>query len=280
VFTLAIETAERRNGVLKSRTSAFHLIDLAGSERQKSTGATGDRLREASQINKSLSSLAGVIGALVDIAQGKTRHVHYRDSKLTYLLRDSLGGNSKTSVVATVSPSDECYPETLATLKFAESAKLIKNKAVINENTTGSVAQMQAEIKALRSQLVELRCTWPPRSTAPRAHPHDTLATPSPHSLCAQRSHVLARLPRQLPAKGRWQTMCCRCPRCLRRQLGWWTPQQPRRWALRCWARGSGWPAAWCRRPVQRQGRTPPPARPRRWRRQPTQQSGLSTWLA
>jgi kinesin family protein 15 len=126
VFTLTLEAQEKKNGVLKSRLSAFHLIDLAGSERQKSTGTTGERLREASQINKSLSSLAGVIGALVDIAQGKQRHVHYRDSKLTHLLRDSLGGNSKTSLIATVSPTDDCYPETLATLKFAESAKLVR----------------------------------------------------------------------------------------------------------------------------------------------------------
>jgi len=129
VFTLCVETAERagRGGeAIRSRTAMFHLIDLAGSERQKATGATGERLKEASQINKSLSSLAGVIGALVDIAGGRSRHVHYRDSKLTYLLRDSLGGNAKTSIIATVSPADDCYPETLATLKFAETAKLVR----------------------------------------------------------------------------------------------------------------------------------------------------------
>lgn len=82
VFTLRLEMVERRaNGATKTKTSAFHLIDLAGSERQKSTGAVGERLREASGINKSLSSLAGVISALVDVASGKSRHVHYRDSK-------------------------------------------------------------------------------------------------------------------------------------------------------------------------------------------------------
>lgn len=127
VFTLTVETQEKKNGRLTSRFASFHLIDLAGSERQKSTGAMGDRLKEASQINKSLSSLAGVIAALVDVAQGKQRHVHYRDSKLTHLLRDSLGGNSKTCLIATVSPTDDCYPETLATLKFAESAKLVSS---------------------------------------------------------------------------------------------------------------------------------------------------------
>lgn len=160
VFTLSMETAERTQGgaAMRARTASFHLIDLAGSERQKSACTSGERLKEASQINKSLSALACVIGALVDIAAGKARHVHYRDSKLTYLLRDSLGGNARTSIVATVHSSDECYPETLATLKFAETAKLVTNRAVINENTTGTVCQLQAEIRTLRSELSEYKC--------------------------------------------------------------------------------------------------------------------------
>jgi kinesin family member 15 len=162
VFTLTLEVSEKTKGgeAMKSRSSQFHLIDLAGSERQKSTGATGDRLKEASQINKSLSCLAGVIGSLVDIANGKSRHVSYRDSKLTHLLKDSLGGNAKTSIIATVSPGDDCFPETLATLKFAETAKLVKNKAVVNENFTGSVQQLQAEIKSLRAELGEMKCKF------------------------------------------------------------------------------------------------------------------------
>ena len=160
VFTLSMETAERTQGgaAMRARAASFHLIDLAGSERQKSACTSGERLKEASQINKSLSALAGVIGALVDIAAGKARHVHYRDSKLTHLLRDSLGGNARTSIVATVHPSDDCYPETLATLKFAETAKLVTNRAVINENTTGTVCQLQAEIRALRGELSEYKC--------------------------------------------------------------------------------------------------------------------------
>jgi kinesin family protein 15 len=90
-------------------------------------------------INKSLSALGNVINSLVDISEGKSRHVHYRDSKLTFLLRDSLGGNSKTLIIANVSPSSSCQGETLSTLKFAQRAKLIKNKAVINEDSSGTI---------------------------------------------------------------------------------------------------------------------------------------------
>ena len=87
-------------------------------------------MRQASNINKSLSALGNVIHALSDVAAGKQRHVHYRDSKLTFLLRDSLGGNSRTFVIATVSPVAACFDETLSTLKFARSAKKIRNVVV------------------------------------------------------------------------------------------------------------------------------------------------------
>ena len=87
------------------KSSRFHIIDLAGSERSKATNAVGERLKEAGMINKSLTALGIVINSLVDISEGKTRHVHYRDSKLTFLLRDSLGGNSRTQMIACVSPS-------------------------------------------------------------------------------------------------------------------------------------------------------------------------------
>ena len=96
VFQLHIQTAEEHEGVSTHRSARFSMVDLAGSERQKDTNATGDRLKEASQINKSLSALGNVINALADVStNGTRRHVHYRDSKLTFLLRDSLGGNSK-----------------------------------------------------------------------------------------------------------------------------------------------------------------------------------------
>lgn len=103
-------------------------------------------------INKSLTCLGHVINALSDLEKGRERHVHYRDSKLTFLLRDSWGGNSKTCLVATVSPSAASMAETLSTLKFAQRAKMIKNKAVVNENTNGTIAALQAEIERLRSE--------------------------------------------------------------------------------------------------------------------------------
>ena len=99
-------------------------MDLAGSERQSKTHATGDRLKEANKINLSLSALGNVISALVD---GKTHHIPYRDSKLTRLLQDSLGGNTKTIMITTISPADYNYEETLGSLRYASRAKNIKN---------------------------------------------------------------------------------------------------------------------------------------------------------
>ena len=87
------------------KSSRFHIIDLAGSERSKATNAAGERLKEAGMINKSLTALGIVINSLVELSEGKARHVHYRDSKLTFLLRDSLGGNAKTVIIANVTPS-------------------------------------------------------------------------------------------------------------------------------------------------------------------------------
>ena len=158
VFTLLVECKETAaNGLTKSRHSRFNLIDLAGSERQKSTNASGSRLKEASNINKSLSELGNVIQALVAAAKGRSPHVPYRNSKLTFLLRDSLGGNSKTFIVATVSPAEDSFGETMSTLKFAARAKLVKNKAVVNEDSSGTVTSMAAEIRRLQSALQEAR---------------------------------------------------------------------------------------------------------------------------
>ena len=120
VLTTIIETKSMtEGGVWNIKTSRFHIIDLAGSERSKHTNAVGERLKEAGMINKSLSALGNVINSLVDISEGKNRHVHYRDSKLTFLLRDSLGGNSKTVIIANISPSSASVGETISTLKFA-----------------------------------------------------------------------------------------------------------------------------------------------------------------
>lgn len=98
------------------RTSCFHIIDLAGSERSKNTHAEGQRLKEAGMINKSLSTLGIVINSLVEISEGKASFVQYRNSKLTFLLRDSLGGNSKTVIIANITQAAVSQGETLSTL--------------------------------------------------------------------------------------------------------------------------------------------------------------------
>uniref|UniRef100_A0A8C9ZCZ3 Kinesin family member 15 n=1 Tax=Sander lucioperca TaxID=283035 RepID=A0A8C9ZCZ3_SANLU len=154
VFTMTLESKESVNEVVNIRMSQLNLVDLAGSERQKDTHTEGSRLKEASSINRSLMCLGQVIMALVDVSNGKNRHICYRDSKLTFLLRDSLGGNAKTYIIANVHPGSKCFGETLSTLQFAQRAKLIKNKAIINEDTQGNVRQLQAEVKKLKEQLL------------------------------------------------------------------------------------------------------------------------------
>ncbi|KAI4885619.1 hypothetical protein NFI96_019061, partial [Prochilodus magdalenae] len=153
VFTMTLESKETGHEVVNIRTSQLNLVDLAGSERQRDTHAEGSRLKEASSINRSLMCLGQVIMALVDVSNGRSRHICYRDSKLTFLLRDSLGGNAKTYIIANVHPGSKCFGETLSTLQFAQRAKLIKNKAMINEDTQGNVKQLQAEVKKLKEQL-------------------------------------------------------------------------------------------------------------------------------
>ncbi|XP_070776383.1 kinesin-like protein KIF15 [Enoplosus armatus] len=155
VFTMTLESKESINEVVNIRMSQLNLVDLAGSERQKDTHTEGSRLKEASSINRSLMCLGQVIMALVDVSNGKNRHICYRDSKLTFLLRDSLGGNAKTYIIANVHPGSKCFGETLSTLQFAQRAKLIKNKAIINEDTQGNVRQLQAEVKKLKEQLAQ-----------------------------------------------------------------------------------------------------------------------------
>ncbi|KAM7279737.1 hypothetical protein ACFE04_006871 [Oxalis oulophora] len=153
VFNCIIESQWEKDSVTHFRFSRLNLVDLAGSERQKSSGAEGDRLKEAANINKSLSTLGWVIMSLVDLAHGKHRHVPYRDSRLTFLLQDSLGGNSKTAIIANVSPSSSSANETLSTLKFAQRAKLIQNNAKVNEDASGDVTALQKEIQFLKGQL-------------------------------------------------------------------------------------------------------------------------------
>ncbi|XP_016650580.1 PREDICTED: LOW QUALITY PROTEIN: phragmoplast orienting kinesin 2 [Prunus mume] len=157
VFTCVIESRWEKDSTANLRFARLNLVDLAGSERQKDSGAEGERLKEAANINKSLSALGHVIMVLVDMAHGKLKHVPYRDSRLTFLLQDSLGGNSKTMIIANVSPSICCQAETLNTLKFAQRAKLIQNNAVVNEDATGDVIALQHQIRLLKEELFILK---------------------------------------------------------------------------------------------------------------------------
>ncbi|XP_042359081.1 kinesin-like protein KIF13B isoform X2 [Plectropomus leopardus] len=148
---------------LKSETSGekvskLSLVDLAGSERAAKTGAAGERLKEGSNINKSLSTLGLVISALADQGAGKnkSKFVPYRDSVLTWLLKDSLGGNSRTAMVATISPAADNYDETLSTLRYADRAKSIINHAVVNEDPNARIIrELREEVEKLKEQLTE-----------------------------------------------------------------------------------------------------------------------------
>ena len=154
IFTIVIECSETVNaesGDSKIRVGKLNLVDLAGSERQSKTGATGERLKEATKINLSLSALGNVISALVD---GRSGHIPYRDSKLTRLLQDSLGGNTKTVMVANIGPADYNYDEIMSTLRYANRAKNIKNKPRINEDPKDAMLrEFQTEIARLKAQL-------------------------------------------------------------------------------------------------------------------------------
>lgn len=181
VFTLVVKQVitDPVTDATEEKTSRIRLVDLAGSERANSTGATGQRLREGSNINKSLTTLGRVIAALADNSggdgpgspgksapkrkamggsgSGDSVVIPYRDSVLTWLLKDSLGGNSKTAMVACISPTD--YDETLSTLRYADQAKNIKTRAVVNQDIVSAadrdklLLEMQERINNLQSVL-------------------------------------------------------------------------------------------------------------------------------
>lgn len=168
VFTLFL-TSNRFDETAKLNTekcARISLVDLAGSERANSTGATGVRLKEGANINKSLTTLGKVISALAESgaaapstsnkkssATSNPNFVPYRDSVLTWLLKDSLGGNSKTAMIAAISPAD--YDETLSTLRYADQAKRIKNKAIVNEDPNARlIRELKEELQALRDTLM------------------------------------------------------------------------------------------------------------------------------
>ncbi|KAI3557531.1 kinesin motor domain-containing protein [Colletotrichum abscissum] len=167
VFTIMLKQIhhDMETDETTERSSRIRLVDLAGSERAKATEATGQRLREGSNINKSLTTLGRVIGALADAKAGSRKRskdvVPYRDSILTWLLKDSLGGNSKTAMIACIAPSD--YEETLSTLRYADQAKRIRTRAVVNQDQISSaerdaqIAAMADEIRALQLSVSESR---------------------------------------------------------------------------------------------------------------------------
>lgn len=154
----AAEGESKSEGLLDTEsdqiiTSKFHFVDLAGSERLKRTGASGARMNEGININYGLMALGNVISALAD-EKRRGAHVPFRDSKITRLLQDSLGGNSQTLMIACISPADINFEESLNTLKYANRAKNIKNKPVINRDpNSAKMAQMRARILELEAQL-------------------------------------------------------------------------------------------------------------------------------
>ncbi|XP_035680266.1 kinesin-like protein KIF28P isoform X7 [Branchiostoma floridae] len=157
VVTITFDQISKNEaGEETKKSSVINLVDLAGSERADSTGATGDRLKEGANINKSLSALGNVISALADLSSGgkKKVMVPYRDSVLTKLLQNALGGNSKTVMIAALSPADINYDETLSTLRYADRAKKIKNKAVVNENPLDKlIRELREENEKLKKQM-------------------------------------------------------------------------------------------------------------------------------
>ncbi|XP_030768698.1 kinesin-like protein KIF1B isoform X4 [Rhinopithecus roxellana] len=158
VFTIVFTQKKHDNetNLSTEKVSKISLVDLAGSERADSTGAKGTRLKEGANINKSLTTLGKVISALAEVSKKKkkTDFIPYRDSVLTWLLRENLGGNSRTAMVAALSPADINYDETLSTLRYADRAKQIKCNAVINEDPNAKlVRELKEEVTRLKDLL-------------------------------------------------------------------------------------------------------------------------------
>lgn len=158
VFTIVFtqKKQDSETNLSTEKVSKISLVDLAGSERADSTGAKGTRLKEGANINKSLTTLGKVISALAEVSKKKkkTDFIPYRDSVLTWLLRENLGGNSRTAMVAALSPADINYDETLSTLRYADRAKQIKCNAVINEDPNAKlVRELKEEVTRLKDLL-------------------------------------------------------------------------------------------------------------------------------
>jgi len=160
IYTCMVErTAKAMDGVCQTRRSRLNLVDLAGSERNNMSGATNHQLKEACHINKSLSTLGRVIKELLECQKNGGGHIPYRDSKLTYLLQESLGGNAKTTIIANISPSSMSYHETLSTLQFVRRAKYIRNNARVNEDSEEkqNIEDLNREVKRLKEIINNLR---------------------------------------------------------------------------------------------------------------------------
>uniref|UniRef100_A0A1Q3FPE7 Putative kinesin-like protein n=1 Tax=Culex tarsalis TaxID=7177 RepID=A0A1Q3FPE7_CULTA len=181
VFTVVLTQTliDTLSGVTGEKVSRVSLVDLAGSERAVKTGAVGERLKEGSNINKSLTTLGLVISKLADQTSGsknKDKFVPYRDSVLTWLLKDNLGGNSKTVMLATLSPAADNYEETLSTLRYADRAKRIVNHAVVNEDPNARIIrELRREVETLREMLKHATGTSLPGEMK-RVDIHDKLA--------------------------------------------------------------------------------------------------------
>jgi kinesin family protein 6/9 len=157
IFTVSIESREESSSIVKR--SKLHLVDLAGSERVHKTNSSGQLFREASHINRSLHFLEMVIVALQEQRKGIRTHIPYRNSMMTSVLRDSLGGNCKTTMIATVNPEPEHTDESITTCRFAQRVARVQNSAIVNVETDptlvirqlkGRVAQLEAEIAFLK----------------------------------------------------------------------------------------------------------------------------------
>ncbi|XP_075527681.1 osmotic avoidance abnormal protein 3-like [Dermacentor variabilis] len=187
IFTIHLEQMElnARNNI---RTGKLNLVDLAGSERQTKTGASGERLREATKINLSLSALGNVISALVD---GRSKHIPYRDSKLTRLLQDSLGGNTRTLMLACISPADVNYDETLSTLRYASRAKNIQNRPCVNEDPKDALLR---EYRQELERLKQLLSGGSFMATPSDATPAEAASSATPEELPDSNSEVVNQL--------------------------------------------------------------------------------------
>uniref|UniRef100_A0A8C5ATD0 Kinesin-like protein n=1 Tax=Gadus morhua TaxID=8049 RepID=A0A8C5ATD0_GADMO len=199
VFTIVF-TQRRRDqmtGLDTEKVSKISLVDLAGSERADSSGAKGTRLKEGANINKSLTTLGKVISALAEMGckKRKSDFIPYRDSVLTWLLKENLGGNSRTAMIAALSPADINYEETLSTLRYADRAKQIRCNAVINEDPNAKlIRELKEEVTRLRDllfsqglhELLQQTGKHTHTHTHTRAHTHTRSHASSGDCICVQ----------------------------------------------------------------------------------------------